>query len=207
MYLHLLLRYTEVITKYHTFGGYFMTTTNHPFPLHTWELLRTVNINTIANHTERRVHIFNPLACTIIKRSQIQCGCFRNLFFCCFIYVTLILVPIECIINMIILSQNMFYEPNLPIKIGVDVTSWSMNWPKWVKATVNVLLLGWFIPPSWTLLLMSRGLGSGLPLTLWIRGTNPRFCPRKTKASNKNIFNLVCMSVITNKIKAISLIF
>ena len=107
----------------------------------------------------------------------------------------------------IIPSQNMFYEPNLPIKIGVDMTSWSMNWPKWVKATVNNLLLGWFIPPSWTLLLMVRGLGSGAPLTLWIRGTSPKFCPRKPKASHKNIFNLVCMSVITSKIKTISLIF
>jgi hypothetical protein len=54
---------------------------------------------------------------------------------------------------------------------------------------------------------MARGLGSGAPLTLWIRGTSPKFCPRKPKASHKNIFNLVCMSVITSKIKTISLIF
>lgn len=127
------------------------------------------------------MHSFNPLTCTTRKRSLIRILLWlcKNIFFCRFIYVALILVPSECIINILITSQNMFYEPNLPIRIGVDMTSWSMNWPKWVKVTVNDLLLRWFIPPSWTLLLMIRGLGSGSPLTLWIRGTNPKFCPRK----------------------------
>lgn len=57
---------------------------------------------------------------------------------------------------------------NRPVMEGVEMTSWSMNCPKWVRNVVKVELTG--LDPDRMRLLTMRALGRGSPLLSFVLG-------------------------------------